>query len=808
MVVKLYLYIFYHIFRANSSVIDTFVFGENSGKDCPMIIEKIVIKSFGRINDMTFEFSDGVNIIEGENESGKSTIAAFIRYMLYGFTDDDAKGLAERKKRINWDTGMAHGSMYVRVGGKRYVINRSTIPADNSENTTYREEASIVDVETGAPVFGKLAAGEVFFGVDSELFDNTAFIGQIGDSGINEGSVKESIENIIFSGSEKVNKQRAIARITDKMNALLHEGGVGGVIVDLARKEEALEESLDACNRDNRLILEKEAELARIRARRAEAEQKQIKLQEIDASYKNAMLIQTFDQLHILEQEMEEKNEFYNKFIEENTRAGFYPDDQYLADLIVARKGVNEAYHALGDAQDAYNAKKAAIGITHEIENAIERAGELGGEDAIIKRATSYWKQNVRNTALAILAGLFMIAAGVFAIIAASNPALQIGLIISAVVGVLALGAEGYLAFSLIKNTKVLRALEIEFGTTSFEDLKGKIAVIAEARNKRDAMAIATESARVAVVNARERYEEAKRELTVLILRWGEEPPASDLGDFLDKLEGRVRFFLEKKNELLDEKTNIELTVKEIRRNLADKSEIDVRAQVTPLMRKALMGFNHDEIINGIADARARVADEDRLAFEVENELMILKARAGDPSQYYSRINALSERREDLQQKHKAYFIALRAISCATENLREEISPRLGEYATQIMEIMTNKKYASFYVSDGLEVTFGGADGEGRSIDFLSGGTRDMAYIAVRSALIDMLYGEKPPICFDESFAHQDNVRARAMMKAIDYLANEGYQSFIFTCRGRESALAGEIVRNPGVYKLPSVYAN
>ena len=239
-----------------------------------MIIEKIVIKSFGRINDMTFEFSDGVNVIEGENESGKSTIAAFIRYMLYGFTDDGNGGLEERKKRINWDTGMAHGSMYVRVGGKRYAIHRSTVPTDKSDRPTYREEASIVDVETGAPVFGKLAAGEVFFGVDSELFDNTAFIGQIGDSGIDEDSVKESIENIIFSGSEKINKQRAVSRITDKMNALLHEGGVGGAIVDLARKEEALEESLEVCNRDNRLILEKEAELSRIRARRAEAEQR------------------------------------------------------------------------------------------------------------------------------------------------------------------------------------------------------------------------------------------------------------------------------------------------------------------------------------------------------------------------------------------------------------------------------------------------------------------------------------------------------------------------------------------------------
>ena len=770
-----------------------------------MIIEKIVIKSFGRINDMTLEFSDGVNIIEGENESGKSTIAAFIRYMLYGFTDDGKGGLEERKKRINWDTGMAHGSMYVRVDGKRYVINRSTVPTDKSENPTYREEASIVDVETGAPAFGKLAAGEVFFGVDSELFDNTAFIGQIGDPTINEGSVKQSIENIIFSGSEKINKQRAIARISDKMQALLHEGGSGGAIIDLARKEEALEDGLDSCSRDNRLILEKEAELYRIRARRADAEEKQKKLYELDSSYNNAMLIQTFDQLHLLEQECEEKIEFYKKYIEENTRAGFYPDEQYLTDLLVARKGVNEAYHALGDAEDAYNAQKAAIGITHEIENAIERAGELGGEAEIVKRATGLWKQTVRDSALAILAGLLVLAAGVFEIVVASNPDMLIGKIIVGILGGLALCGGGYLGYSLLKGSKALRALENEFGTSSFEDLKGKINVITEARNKRDAMAIATENARLAVVKARDRYEDAKRELTTLILRWGEEPPATNLGDFLDRLEGRVRFFLEKKNELLDEKTNMEITVREIRRNLADKSEIDVRAQVSPLMRKALMGFNHDEIINGIADAKARVAEEDKLAFDVENELMLLKSRAGDPSEYYSRIEAIADRREDMQEKHKAYFIALRAINNATDNLRAEISPRLGEYATGLMEIMTDKKYTSFDVSDGLEVTFKDESGELKSVDFLSGGTKDMAYIAVRAALIDMLYGEKPPICFDESFAHQDNVRARAMMKAIKKLADEGCQSFIFTCRGREGVIAKEVMKDSEIFKLSVV---
>lgn len=767
-----------------------------------MIIEKIVIKSFGCLTDMTLEFSDKVNVIEGENESGKSTIAAFIKYMLFGFNDERGEEIGERQKRINWDTGMAQGTMYVRVKDKRYVLSRSTILIDEGERTTYREESSIVDAETGAPVFGKLPAGEVFFGVDSELFDNTAFIGRIGDPGIDEGSVKQSIENIIFSGSEKINKQRAVARISDKMQALLHEGGAGGAIVDLAHKEQALEEKLVACNIDNRLILDKEAELFKIKARRAEAEEKQTKLYDLDSSYNNAMLIQTFDQLHLLEEECDEKIAFYKKYIEENTRAGYCPDEQYLTDLLVARKGVNEAYHALGDAQDAYSAQKAAIGITHEIENAIERAGELGGEADIVKRATGHWKTVIRDMIIAIGLSLVALAAGVFEIVAASTPDIEFLQVLIAILGVAALGGGGYFLYDLLKNNKALRTLQNEFGTSTFEDLKGKIAVIAEARTKRDAMAQATENARLAVLRARERYEDAKKTLTALIVKWGEEPPASDLGDFLDRLEGRVRFFLEKKNELLDEKTNMEITVREIRRNLADKSEIDVRAQVSPLMRKALSGVNHDEIINGIADAKARVAEEDRLAFDVENELMLLKGRAGEPSGYYSRIDSIATRREDMQSKHKAFFMALKAINSATENLRAEISPRLGEYATHLMEIMTDKKYTSFDVSDGLKVTFIDESGEKKSVDFLSGGTRDMAYIATRAALIDMLYGEKPAICFDESFAHQDNVRARAMMKAIAFLAEEGCQSFIFTCRGREAALANEIIPGSGIYRL------
>ena len=767
-----------------------------------MIIEKIVIKSFGLITDMTLEFSDKVNVIEGQNEAGKSTIAAFIKYMLYGFDEGDGSDTAERKKRINWDTGIAQGSMYVRVKDKRYLISRSTVPTDNAARTAYREEASIIDLETGAPAFGKLSAGDVFFGVDRELFDNTAFIGQIGDSSIDEGSVKESIENILFSGSEKINNQRAAMRVSEKMRSLLHESGTGGAIVDLIKREETLEERLEACREDNKLILEREAELHKIRLRRHEAEEKQNRLHELNSCYSNVVLIQSFDQLHALEEEYEAKTEAYNAFIDENTRAGFVPDEKYLTDLAVARKGVNESYHTLGDAQENYSAEKRAVGITKEIESSIALVEELGGEREITKRAEACGKKRTGFFVGALGSLLLAIAAGIFEIAvwgAADMTALRIT--VGIIGGILLLSSAALLVLGIAAG-KALRIITGKFGTARLDDFKGKLAVINEARTRRDAMAESQENARLAVERARARYEEAKRSLTDLILKWGEEPPSSELGQFLDALEEKVRVFLEKKNQLFEEKTIVEINVRELRRTLADKSEIDVRAQVSPFKRKAMSGVDHDEIISGIEDTRARIAEEDRLAFDVENELSMLKSRSGDPGEYYSRIRAVADRREELQEKHKAYFIALDAINHASDNLRSGISPRLGEYATRMMEIMTDKKYTSFDVSDGLKVSFTDPNGEKKSIDFLSGGTRDMAYIAVRAALIDMLYTEKPPVIFDESFAHQDNVRARAMMNMIKQLSKEGCQSFIFTCRGRESVIASETVKGAGVYKL------
>ena len=769
-----------------------------------MIIESISIKSFGMINDLTLDFSSGMNVIVGQNESGKSTIAAFIKYMLYGFGNESApEGTPdERAKRINWASGTAQGSMNVRVGDKRYLISRTSVRTETSPRPVYREDSAIIDLDTGSPAFGKVPAGEVFFGVDKELFENTAFVGQISDSSINEGSVKQSIENILFSGNERINNQRAASKVSVKMENLFHKSGSGGAIYELRKKTEQLEDRFKIADEDNKLILAKEAELHGIKNACREQVAILDKFTDLDECYRNVRVIQSFDELHELEGKSDAISEKYNSFVEENTRAGYVPDAQYLKDLSYTRRAVDNAYRDLVGADETYAKEKRAIGITADTESQIAMCDTYGGEAVIATKAKKLRKKWISSFAFSIIGALVALAAIVFEIAATGALAEILPRIIF---GALGLGGAVFAVYSLrgmLGAGRELSDLEGSFATESLDDLLSKLSVIEQERNKRDKLARDKEDARITFDHAKASYEAAKASLLEVILRWGEEPPAANLIEFLDGIEDKVNAYLAEEKAILDEKNEVEIAVRELRRHLQDKSEIDIRAQVSPLKRKVLSEIDHESILRGIEECKVKIAEEERLAEAVESELAMLKLRATDPGELYSKMQENDSRIEQLILQYEACELALKAIENASANLRREISPRLGEYSAQLMQIMTDKKYSDIDVSDGLKVSFINSDGERRSVDFLSGGTRDMTYISLRMALIDMLYAELPPVCFDESFAHQDNARATSMMRAIKSLADGGQQSFIFTCREREAHLAREIARDSAIYKL------
>src|SRR5262245_20107798 len=115
-----------------------------------MKIESIHIEGFGVWNDHNWgDLSPGLNVFHGPNETGKSTLMAFIRSVLFGF---DRRGQARRYEPLN---GGTHGGwLDVRVDSGAVRIERKAGRHVRGTVTIYDGETTGAD-----PELEKLLAG-------------------------------------------------------------------------------------------------------------------------------------------------------------------------------------------------------------------------------------------------------------------------------------------------------------------------------------------------------------------------------------------------------------------------------------------------------------------------------------------------------------------------------------------------------------------------------------------------------------------------------------------------------------------------
>ena len=84
-----------------------------------MIIKQVNIINFASIKNKVINFKEGVNVVYGLNEAGKSTIQAFIKIWLYGFSSYRGKDveLNERKRYGAVDGSNISGPLHVVFKG-------------------------------------------------------------------------------------------------------------------------------------------------------------------------------------------------------------------------------------------------------------------------------------------------------------------------------------------------------------------------------------------------------------------------------------------------------------------------------------------------------------------------------------------------------------------------------------------------------------------------------------------------------------------------------------------------------------------
>ena len=139
-----------------------------------MIIHEIKINGFGKHSNWELNFAEGVNVISGGNESGKSTVVAFIRAMLYGLSGRGAQN--ERKKFQPWDRSVKYGGeMSFEHKGVLYRAAAVFGESKKEDNITLYNDTTgeIIPIEATKTI------GEVILEIPPETYDLTVYAAQL-----------------------------------------------------------------------------------------------------------------------------------------------------------------------------------------------------------------------------------------------------------------------------------------------------------------------------------------------------------------------------------------------------------------------------------------------------------------------------------------------------------------------------------------------------------------------------------------------------------------------------------------------------
>ena len=174
-----------------------------------MKILDIYINGFGKFHGRNFSFGDGLNIVYGKNEAGKSTIHTFIRGMLFGI--ERQRGRASRNDLYTrydpWESSGTYEGQ-IRLEHKEHIYRIERTFQKN------KKEFKIVDETAGREVEPtKAFLDDLLCGLSETAYVNTVSIGQL-KSATDEGMVSELknyIANLNTTGNLSLNITKATA---------------------------------------------------------------------------------------------------------------------------------------------------------------------------------------------------------------------------------------------------------------------------------------------------------------------------------------------------------------------------------------------------------------------------------------------------------------------------------------------------------------------------------------------------------------------------------------------------------------------
>jgi len=181
-------------------------------------LERLVIAGFGRLRDLSLKFGDGLTVVYGPNEAGKSTIVECIIRMLYGFPEAHHNKFRTRYEPWTGNGRFAAMLAYRLDDGRTFEVTRdfarADVPTETVDAVTRRMMPALSGNKSAAP-------GQEALQIPLEVYRSAAVL-SAGDIGVDEEASQALAERLaeIIGSAGDASAAEAVERLQEARNSI------------------------------------------------------------------------------------------------------------------------------------------------------------------------------------------------------------------------------------------------------------------------------------------------------------------------------------------------------------------------------------------------------------------------------------------------------------------------------------------------------------------------------------------------------------------------------------------------------------
>jgi uncharacterized protein YhaN len=784
-------------------------------------LRRLTIAGFGKLAGRSFAFADGLNVVYGPNEAGKSTLAAAIVASLYG------NGRRKDAWRP-WDGSPYATTLFYELSdGRSFEVQRD-YARDAKGVHVYDRDGN--DIAADVAVGKTISPGEAHLHIPYDAFINASCVLQQ-NIGIEEknSSIPTALARALDGGPKEDAALGALKRLEDARKTLV--GSARSTVNNPLRTKR---ETLARLTSDIADIRDQRDGLAQLRERRTDvigerdrlAERRATVQREIKA-IRAAELRTRLEQLRVYRDDLaalqaeratyDDVADFPADRIGE-LDAGFYAwraaeqaaaaaeADSEAAQLSVIERSELAARRA--DAGSLDDLEFAALrGAAEQATVAHHAAAVAANEAAAARRDGSGGRR---------LAGITLAIAGVFAILAVAMAIAHwwsftevFGAVMAVALAVVAWRsrermrnarfaaqkqrvADDSLASERAASTTVASVLE-RFGATSIDDLSHR-------RDHYTELLRMTASAERASARAHD-AREAERDAALIFDSVADQLVPDIAGTRRERCSvAEVRTQGRRKRDGVD--NGIAMLALQRSEILRDDDEFALLAERDGLLAAGIMpAETYTRALR--ENAEAKIAELDRVERDAD---LAIASLTGELNNGEGGLTALAPLEEDatrladevakLEALDRAFELATETVKRLTHEAHQAFARRLEQYTADSLHNITGGRYGEIRIDPATFVVKARVPETGAIEDLalLSAGTRDQVYLIIRLAMARMFAEglELPPLLLDDPFAYWDETRIE---RCIPILAENAFdaQTILFTSSADLAAAAERV---------------